>query len=47
MKEYIKAQNKTNDTIIANAFSTDELDRFFKSDSAGQITDQNNIDTEL
>ena len=32
MKEYIKAQNKTNDAVISNAFSTDELDRFSKSD---------------
>lgn len=32
MKEYIKAQNKTNDVVISNAFSTDELDRFSKSD---------------
>lgn len=32
MKEYLKAQNKTNDAVIANAFSTDELDRFSKSD---------------
>jgi hypothetical protein len=32
LKEYLKAQNKTNDAVIANAFSTDELDRFSKSD---------------
>lgn len=32
MKEYLKAQNKTNDAVISNAFSTDELDRFSKSD---------------
>ncbi len=32
LKEYLKAQNKTNDTVISNAFSADELDRFSKSD---------------
>lgn len=32
MNEYLKAQNKTNNAIIANAFSSDELDRFSKSD---------------
>lgn len=32
MKEYLKAQNKTNDAVISNAFSTDELDCFSKSD---------------
>lgn len=32
MKEYLKAQNKTNDAVIANTFSTDELERFAKSD---------------
>ena len=32
MKEYLKAQNKTNDAVISNAFSADELDRFSKSD---------------
>ncbi|MDC7288298.1 hypothetical protein NXH76_10820 [Blautia schinkii] len=32
MNEYLKAQNKTNDAIMTNAFSTDELDRFSKSD---------------
>lgn len=31
MKEYLKAQNKTNETII-NAINTDELHRFSKSD---------------
>ena len=32
MNEYLKAQAKTNGTIIVNNFSTDELDRFSKSD---------------
>lgn len=32
MKEYIKAQNKTNETILGNAYSPNELDRFSKSD---------------
>lgn len=32
MKEYLKAQNKTNDAVMSNVFSTDELDRFSKSD---------------
>jgi len=32
MMEYIKAQNKTNATIVNNAFSTDELHRFSKAD---------------
>lgn len=32
MLEYIKAQAKTNDTIISNHFSSDELTRFSKSD---------------
>ena len=32
MNEFLKSQAKTNGTIIANNFSTDELDRFFKSD---------------
>ena len=32
MNEYLKAQNKTNDTVIANKFSSDELHRFSKSD---------------
>ncbi len=32
MKEYLKAQSKTDETIIANSFSTDELERFSKSD---------------
>ena len=32
MKEYLKAQNKTTDAIISNTFSTDELERFSKSD---------------
>ena len=32
MNEYLKAQNKTNDAVIANAFTTDELERFSKSD---------------
>lgn len=33
MNEYLKAQNKTNETIIAGSFSADELNRFSKSDS--------------
>lgn len=32
MKEYLKAQNKTTDAVISNTFSTDELERFSKSD---------------
>lgn len=32
MKEYLKAQNKTNDAVIANTFSSDELERFSKAD---------------
>lgn len=32
MKEYLKAQNKANETILGNAYSTDELNRFSKSD---------------
>lgn len=32
MNEYLKAQNKTNNAVIANAFSSDELERFSKSD---------------
>ena len=32
LNEYLKAQNITNDIVIANAFSNDELDRFSKSD---------------
>lgn len=32
MKEYLKAQIKTNETIINNMFNSDELDRFAKSD---------------
>lgn len=32
MNEYLKAQNKTNHAVIANAFSIDELNRFSKSD---------------
>ncbi|MCD8122091.1 MAG: hypothetical protein LUE65_07630 [Clostridiales bacterium] len=32
MKEYLKAQSKTDETILANSFSTDELERFSKSD---------------
>lgn len=32
MKEYLKAQNQTNASIIENAFNADELDRFSKSD---------------
>ena len=32
MKEYLKAQSKINDAVISNTFSTDELDRFSKSD---------------
>ena len=32
MEEYLKAQSKTNEIIIGNKFSSDELDRFSKSD---------------
>ena len=32
MKEYLKAQNKTTDAVISNIFTTDELNRFSKSD---------------
>lgn len=32
MNEYLKAQNKTNEVIIGGKFSSDELDRFSKSD---------------
>ena len=32
MKEYLKALNKTTETILGNAYSSDELDRFSKAD---------------
>ena len=32
MKEYLKAQNKTNDTVTSSSVSTDELHRLSKSD---------------
>lgn len=32
MNNYLKAQSKTNETIIAGSFNSDELDRFSKSD---------------
>ena len=32
MKEYIKAQSKTNEIIVGNTVNADELDRFSKSD---------------
>lgn len=32
LKEYLKAQNKTNETILRNTYSPDELNRFSKSD---------------
>lgn len=32
LKEYLKAQSKTNEAIIDNTFSPDELNRFSKSD---------------
>lgn len=32
MKEYLKAQTKTNETILRNSFSSDELDRFSRAD---------------
>lgn len=32
MKEYLKAQNKTNETILENVYISDELDRLSKSD---------------
>ena len=33
MKEYLKAQNKTNEIIVGNMIKPDELDRLSKSDS--------------
>lgn len=32
LNEYLKAQNKTNEIIIANNFTSNELDRFSASD---------------
>lgn len=32
MKEYLKAQSKINEAILLNTYSSDELDRFSKSD---------------
>ncbi len=32
MKEYMKAQIKTNTTILNNAYSLDEIERFSKAD---------------
>jgi len=32
LKEYLKAQSKTNEIIVGNSISSDELDRFSKSD---------------
>lgn len=32
LNEYLKAQNKTNEIIIANNFTSNELDRFSTSD---------------
>ena len=32
MKEYIKAQNKLNESILKDAFTEDELQRFAKAD---------------
>ena len=32
MKEYLKAQSKTNEAIVGDTFSADELGRFSKSD---------------
>lgn len=32
MKEYLRTQNKTNETVLRNTYSPDELDRFSKSD---------------
>lgn len=32
LNEYLKAQTKTNETVLANNFSSDELKRFSKSD---------------
>ena len=32
MKEYLKAQHKTNETVLGNVYHPDELDRFSKSD---------------
>ena len=31
MKEYLKAQSKTNEIIVGNSIGSDELDRFSKS----------------
>ena len=32
MKEYLKAQSKTNEAVLGNGFNADELERFSKSD---------------
>lgn len=32
LKEYLKAQNKTNETVLRNVYSPDELGRFSRSD---------------
>ena len=32
LQEYLKAQNKTNETVLRNTYSSDELGRFSKSD---------------
>lgn len=32
MNEYLRAQNKTNEAVITNAFNSDELNRFSKAD---------------
>ena len=32
LNKYLKAQNKTNEIIIANSFTSNELDRFSASD---------------
>lgn len=32
MKEYLKAQKKTTETVLDNAYTPDELDRFSRSD---------------
>lgn len=32
MEEYLKAQNKTNEVILGNSITTDEINRFSKSD---------------
>ena len=42
MKEYLKAQNKINESVIENVFSSDELHRFSISDSRWPKTERKN-----